>query len=41
MLADVDIYKRLQALDRDLNQRILETIPNEMIPRVADALSIL
>jgi hypothetical protein len=39
--ADVDRYKRLRALGRDLNQRIVETIPREMIPRVADALGIL
>jgi hypothetical protein len=39
--ADVDRYKRLRALGRDLNQRIVETIPREMIPRAADALGIL
>ena len=39
--ADVDRYKRLRRLSRDLNQRIVETIPREMIPRVADALGIL
>ena len=36
--ADVERYKRLRGLARDLNHRIVQTIPREAIPQVAEAI---
>jgi hypothetical protein len=36
--ADVERYKRLRGLARDLNSRIVETIPREAIQQVAEAI---
>src|SRR6266480_2991121 len=39
--ADVERYKRLRGLARDLNHRIVQTIPREAIPQVAEAIGVL
>ena len=36
--ADVECYKRLRGLARDLNSRIVKTIPREAIQQVAEAI---
>ena len=36
--ADVERYARLRGLARDLNHRIVQTIPREAIPQVAEAI---
>ncbi len=39
--ADVERYKRLRGRARDLNHRIVQTIPREAIPQVAEAIRVL
>jgi hypothetical protein len=36
--ADVERYERLRGLARDLNSRIVKTIPQEAIQQVAEAI---
>src|SRR5467141_3281812 len=39
--ADIERYKRLRGLARDLNHRIVQTIPREAMHQVAEAIGVL